>query len=200
MPSTTDPLFTRFSPRGGSDSNDSAAFSPGTSPPLILAFLAIGLFALSMVVMCGWRRIRYARVVLRGEAMPETEWTTEERNKALGPRPVLWDLQTIDEKGWYLHGRSPKNFDQTEEYETWYTIMPVSVVMTSQPGLNCGETVAPPPNRHRYWWSRRSGPACTNEKDDSRTNDNDNVERQLQITDIGRVSRPAVPAPPPTLF
>ncbi|KAG5642360.1 hypothetical protein DXG03_002957 [Asterophora parasitica] len=33
-------------------------FSPGASPPLILAFLTIGLFALSIMVVLGWRRVR----------------------------------------------------------------------------------------------------------------------------------------------
>ncbi|TFK73343.1 hypothetical protein BDN72DRAFT_854794 [Pluteus cervinus] len=47
----------------GSNSNGNGAnfFSPTTSPPLILAFLAIGLFSVAMIAMFGWRRIQYGR-------------------------------------------------------------------------------------------------------------------------------------------
>ncbi|KAG6828768.1 hypothetical protein H0H87_000871 [Tephrocybe sp. NHM501043] len=190
MPSTTDPPFlAHFSPRGSQDSNGNpTGFSAGASPPLILAFLAIGLFGLSMVGMFGWRRIQFARLALRNGSQ-ESEWAHDERfvrkNKAFGPRPVLWDLRTIDEKVQYDDEReTTKHLDQMEEHKTWDTIMPVAVIVTSHSRPENEETVASlPDTRHLYWWPRRTATAPTDDKEKGSPCDdiNDNDGKRLQV-------------------
>ncbi|KAG6898892.1 hypothetical protein C0993_003123 [Termitomyces sp. T159_Od127] len=162
MPDTTSSrVFSRQSPpnnpvKGG--------FAPSASPPLILAFLAIGLFALSMIGVFGWRRVQSARLRgLRGE-MHRHEWTAEERSSArtpmLGPRPKLYDLWTIGAK--YVD-KSNEQFandsDATAEHETWDTIMPVSAVVTqSCPTKNDGtlsQASESAPAAPFYRWTRR---------------------------------------------
>ncbi|KAG6915019.1 hypothetical protein DXG01_013901 [Tephrocybe rancida] len=209
MSSSTDaPHPSQTSPRGGPQPNDSpAGFSPGASPPLILAFLAIGLFALSMVGVFGWRRIQVARLELRGGTH---EWNPDERLtgtvNGLGPRPLLWDLWTSDEKGQYngeKEGRAlPKNFYRMEEHETWDSIMPVAVTVT--PPYPSGDdevaSPAPTPDAMRFYrWSRYSDPTAattatanhtsittgtdTKEKGTARTSgdSSSNDKRRLQV-------------------
>lgn len=68
-------------------------FSPGASPPLILAFLAIGLFTISMVAVFGWRRVRLGRgAALHPFRNDETEFG--EWRRGFGEKPKLWDLWT----------------------------------------------------------------------------------------------------------
>lgn len=53
-----------------------------SSPPLILAFLAIALFVGNVVILLTWKRIR----------MHNQEISQREREKGPGKRPKLWDL------------------------------------------------------------------------------------------------------------
>jgi hypothetical protein len=46
-------------PSNGNSNNENV--SPVGSPPLILAFLAIGIFSAAMVAVFGWRRVQFAR-------------------------------------------------------------------------------------------------------------------------------------------
>ncbi|KAJ6459711.1 hypothetical protein C8R47DRAFT_131457 [Mycena vitilis] len=64
-----------------SDPSDSG-FSLSASPPLILAFLAVGMFAISMVVFFGWRRMTAGR----------RAWTTPSVVVLVGDIPKLWDV------------------------------------------------------------------------------------------------------------
>ncbi|KAJ7640714.1 hypothetical protein DFH06DRAFT_620405 [Mycena polygramma] len=70
-----------------SDSSDSG-FSLSASPPLILAFLAVGMFAISMVVFFGWRRMTAGRRV----------WTTPSVVVSVGEIPKLWDVWSPGER------------------------------------------------------------------------------------------------------
>ncbi|KAG6852537.1 hypothetical protein C0991_011082 [Blastosporella zonata] len=193
MPSTTDPPYsTRFSPRGDPDANASSTggFAPGASPPLIFAFVAIGFFFFSMG-MFRWRRIRFARFRIRGmNGTGEHQWEPEQshtRYKSFGRRPVLWDLQTIDEKGYHDGGGSLKNFDQQEDHETWDAIMPVSVVVVSPPPPpNGGETVVQSPDARYSYWSpiATTTASCSKGKDHAFASANSsaiNDEKRLQV-------------------
>ncbi|KAK0494718.1 hypothetical protein EDD18DRAFT_353249 [Armillaria luteobubalina] len=88
----------------GNGNNNAGFFSPGSSPPLILAFLAIGLFAAAMIAVFGWRRIQFGST-----AGPRAG--VDERLRHLGERPKLWDL-------WTGKGQSTS--------DTWEGIMPIS--------------------------------------------------------------------------
>ncbi len=57
-------------------------FSAASSPPLVLAFLSIGLFGAGMIGVFGWRRLQVGMVGGRGTNVgpPSKE------------RPKLWDL------------------------------------------------------------------------------------------------------------
>jgi hypothetical protein len=61
----------------------SEALNPGTSPPLILAFLAVGAFFATMLTLFGWRRVR-ARS-FEGTATP---------GFSLESKPILYDYWT----------------------------------------------------------------------------------------------------------
>jgi len=89
--------------------NPPPAFSLGASPPLILAFLAIGLFSLSMVVLVAWKRVRMSR----GWRPPEPGVISPK--SPLGERPKLWDF-------W-----SDKTVGHREMEENWDSILPLAV-------------------------------------------------------------------------
>lgn len=118
---TSSRIFSRQIPDSGP-----GGIPPSASPPLILAFLAIGLFALSMLGIFGWRRIQFVR--LRGE-MHRRDWTADERSSTrtgLGPRPKLYDLWTIDTKDLDKNNNrstTDSNPHMTAGHETWDAIM-----------------------------------------------------------------------------
>jgi len=68
------------------ESDNSSGFSLKGSPPLILAFLAVGMFAIAMIVFFGWRRRdRWAN--------PPTAPTP-----GVGAPPKLWDVWSPHER------------------------------------------------------------------------------------------------------
>ncbi|KAJ7847754.1 hypothetical protein B0H14DRAFT_3675154 [Mycena olivaceomarginata] len=69
-----------------SDSSDSG-FSLSSSPPLIIAFLAVGVFAISMVTFFGWRRMTAGRV-----------WIVPAPTVSIGETPKLWDIWSPRER------------------------------------------------------------------------------------------------------
>lgn len=125
----------------GNSSQNEHLFSPGASPPLILAFLAIGLFAVSMIGVFSWRRVQYARGVGRADLV----WLSAGGVRGFGGagaagrdasetkvRPKLWDLWTRSrdsEDDWRRKKREGKRrseFENQEEKEqemTWTDIM-----------------------------------------------------------------------------
>jgi len=76
-----------------STDNDSGALTPGGSPPLIVAFLAIGLFMAAMVAVFGWRRMTYGRGMIAHQ--PRGGGAGPLRSlEYLGEKPELWDFWT----------------------------------------------------------------------------------------------------------
>ncbi|KAJ7315015.1 hypothetical protein DFH08DRAFT_425317 [Mycena albidolilacea] len=69
-----------------SGSSDSG-FSLSSSPPLIIAFLAVGVFAISMVTFFGWRRMTAGRV-----------WAVPAPTVSIGETPKLWDIWSPRER------------------------------------------------------------------------------------------------------
>ncbi|KAK7044481.1 hypothetical protein R3P38DRAFT_2879003, partial [Favolaschia claudopus] len=70
------------SPTPSPNPTDAGGFTLTASPPLILAFLAVGMFAISMIVFFGWRRIAAAR----------TPWVPPSEAVSIGERPKIWDV------------------------------------------------------------------------------------------------------------
>jgi hypothetical protein len=76
-----------------SSSSNNGFLSPKASPPLILAFLAIGFFSIAMIVTFSWRRLRDGPGMMglpRGGGV-------EVRDVDIGQRPLLWDLWTEEQ-------------------------------------------------------------------------------------------------------
>jgi hypothetical protein len=98
---TASPSPTSTSSYGKSDDN---FFSPGGSPPLILTFLAIGLFTAAMIAVLGWRRASSDRVLAMQDA--RMAGGSGRRREDSIEKPMLWDLWTErtpglrDEVGW----------------------------------------------------------------------------------------------------
>jgi hypothetical protein len=75
-------------PNGCSGDSISDLFSWSGSPPLIVAFLTIGLFVLAVIGVCGWRCISPSHGVVR---QPDTT-NRRPTSISLGKRPILWDV------------------------------------------------------------------------------------------------------------
>ncbi|KAG7448760.1 uncharacterized protein BT62DRAFT_1074300 [Guyanagaster necrorhizus] len=109
MSSTSTSLAPSSTDNDNNDSNPSF-FTPGSSPPLILAFLAIGLFAAAMIAVFGWRRIQFSST-----ADPRAD--VDERLRHLGQRPKLWDLWT-------------RKRETSSDAQAWEAIMPISAAIS----------------------------------------------------------------------
>lgn len=75
-------------PDGGGDST-SDLFSPSGSPPLIVAFFAVGSFIVVMIGLFGWRRLSRSRGL---DIQPVTRLDRRDKTVSLGERPMLWDV------------------------------------------------------------------------------------------------------------
>ncbi|KAJ7485697.1 hypothetical protein FB451DRAFT_63318 [Mycena latifolia] len=104
--SSPTPSSTDSAPDPSSTSSDmDPTFSLSASPPLILAFLAVGIFAISMMIFFGWRRF----------AMGRTRWVDPtEVVLAAGDPPKLWDVWCPREKA----GAA-----------AWHTVQPLSATV-----------------------------------------------------------------------
>lgn len=92
-------------------SRENGLFGANGSPPLILAFLAIGLFGIAMVVVFGFRRIhtgRWDSIRTLGAAGMGTP--------LLGEKPKLWDL-------WTKGPTMPQSGPQPWEHVTPFSVM-----------------------------------------------------------------------------
>lgn len=72
------------------DPNDTISdlFSSAGSPPLIVAFLAIGLFVVAMVCVFAWRRYSRSRGLGDQPIIP----IRRRKSFTLGEKPMLWDV------------------------------------------------------------------------------------------------------------
>ncbi|KAF8438132.1 hypothetical protein L210DRAFT_934118 [Boletus edulis BED1] len=91
-------------------------FSAKGSPPLIVAFLAIGVFVILMFCTFAWRRMSESR---RARDQPTT--TTQGPKSAVpGQRPILWDAWT-----------APRVWEKSRvESRAWEHLTPVAAVLT----------------------------------------------------------------------
>ncbi|KAK7462810.1 hypothetical protein VKT23_007390 [Stygiomarasmius scandens] len=85
----------------GNGVDNNSFFTPGSSPPLILAFLAIGLFSAAMVAVFGWRRVHFGRATTPflmmdplGRQVGGATLNGRRRPVDYGEPPKLWDLWT----------------------------------------------------------------------------------------------------------
>ncbi|RDB28001.1 hypothetical protein Hypma_002195 [Hypsizygus marmoreus] len=154
-------------------------FSPGASPPLILAFLAIGLFAVSMIAIFAWRRIQYARGVGVQEpwAFEGDRWSVD-----LSDTPKLWDMWT------------DRTMRQTQRHNadndaSWENITPVAVMAISEKDyVAASDAEAVPritsfPMQYRRWTPRPRPTALrpTEKADDTQPLPDSNDARRLQV-------------------
>ncbi|KAJ3997201.1 hypothetical protein F5050DRAFT_1753982, partial [Lentinula boryana] len=92
--SSTSTASSSSSTDSSNDNPDTGSFfTPTSSPPLILAFLAIGLLVTAVIAALGWRRAYFARFRSdAGRQMRRGE--TQKDSMDIGSRPMLWDLWT----------------------------------------------------------------------------------------------------------
>ncbi|KAH7923088.1 hypothetical protein BV22DRAFT_1106280 [Leucogyrophana mollusca] len=92
--STTSDLATNPTSSPSSNVNDPNGvdiFTSNGSPPLIVAFLAIGLFMVAMAAVFGWRRVNGNRGLLVHQVRAARPG---KKPVVLGEKPVLWDMWT----------------------------------------------------------------------------------------------------------
>jgi len=115
-----------------SDGGDSSSpQSPVGSPPLILAFLAIGVFSVAMIAVFGWRRIQSQ---FGGEisfwGYPEQRRSTRGIDSArladpkFGEKPILWEVQVEHDK-------------EGEEHRSWDNILVCIQALPNFPTIIC---------------------------------------------------------------
>ncbi|KAJ3554042.1 hypothetical protein NP233_g12504 [Leucocoprinus birnbaumii] len=132
VPSSLSSAFSQptSSPNGSSNNSNQ---SPVGSPPLILAFLAIGIFSAAMIAVFGWRRVQFGRDPhlwglvdgagshgRRGGGMELAETDGQAGGTRFGERPVLWEA-------WTDHANKVERGD----YGCWDSTMPLAVLSTS---------------------------------------------------------------------
>ncbi|KAJ6525858.1 hypothetical protein B0H10DRAFT_2156901 [Mycena sp. CBHHK59/15] len=108
---TSTPSSTSASaPEPTTTTDSGGSFSLSASPPLILAFLAVGMFGVAMIGIFGWRRLTGGRTVL---------WTPPEDvaqpRPGFGETPKLWDV-------W-----SPPGLLREADAPEWRNILPLAV-------------------------------------------------------------------------
>lgn len=117
--STVSPTGTSTIFAASTDGGSSGALTPGGSPPLIVAFLAIGLLMAAMIAVFGWRRMTYGRGIGvhlgRGGGVGPLKSLEE-----FGEKPILWDLWTQRPVGHH------------DDELKWDGIMPLSASIKKQ--------------------------------------------------------------------
>jgi len=103
----------------------SSQISPTSSTPLVLAFLAVGLAAASVITALGWRRAHLARfrrldpvTGTNGGRTPYIRFDLE--------KPKLWDLWTEESPVVRVAEESAVRYEQET---AWENIMPVAVII-----------------------------------------------------------------------
>jgi len=93
--------------------SDDQGLSISGSPPLIVAFLAVGLFLAAMLTIFGWRRVVFGRGFVLQPIIGDRFHAPGMAEYYYGEKPELWDLWT----------RSPVG---SNEQLKWERIMPLS--------------------------------------------------------------------------
>jgi hypothetical protein len=88
VPTTTDAHATPTSTSNADDGNNGGLGVTG-SPPLIVAFLAVGLFMAAMLTIFGWRRMVFGRGFVIQPIERDRFFAMSEY---FGEEPELWDL------------------------------------------------------------------------------------------------------------
>ncbi|KAG1776835.1 hypothetical protein EV702DRAFT_1045859 [Suillus placidus] len=99
MASMSSQASTTPQPSSTSNSNNnsqmmSIVFSTKGSPTLVVAFLAIGLFTMTMAVLFGWRKMNRGRLLVQ----PARPARPGKKPIVLGEKPTLWDVWTRREE------------------------------------------------------------------------------------------------------
>jgi hypothetical protein len=93
-PSTTSTVHVVATASSTPSSNDNnQGLSVTGSPPLIVAFLAVGLFLAAMLTIFGWRRVAFGRGFAT-HPIGRGGFHAEMKTESFGRRPELWDLWT----------------------------------------------------------------------------------------------------------
>lgn len=104
----------------GSIGGESPFFKMGTSPPLIIGFIAIGTFALGVIALCAWRRITGRDLALGGRDGGGNGvgggWG-EGSKVVLGKKPELFEVwwDEGDEKGYGYRGGGERPVSEVSE-------------------------------------------------------------------------------------
>lgn len=114
---STSPSSTATSSNGD---DDVGFFNSTSSPPLILAFLSIGLVAAAIIAAMGWRRT-YLRHGSRGMI---TRRPARSAPVEVAESPKLWDL-------WTDAGKSGMSEDGFVDYHRWRKEIAWEYVMVS---------------------------------------------------------------------
>lgn len=94
-PTTTSAAATSTSSNNDGHGDISKSLDVHGSPPLIIAFLAIGLFTAALIAIFGWRRVVVTRQqVARANAAGAGMGGTPKKGVEFGAKPELWDLWT----------------------------------------------------------------------------------------------------------
>ncbi|KII87778.1 hypothetical protein PLICRDRAFT_54823 [Plicaturopsis crispa FD-325 SS-3] len=126
-PSTVTPTASATASADSSSGDDDGLITPPQgSPPLILAFLAVGIFGAAMIGVLGWRRFRFGR----GPPLAQ-QADIQTRSTGLGAKPELWDV-------WI----EPS---QSAEYK-WADLVPISVQKLSHGPPTCPSPPNPLPS------------------------------------------------------
>ncbi|KAF9231319.1 hypothetical protein BU15DRAFT_82569 [Melanogaster broomeanus] len=153
--------------------SSSGFFSLEGSPPLIVALLGLGLFAVAMVGAFGWRRMSPTRrLVIR----PIRAQQRRRASIAPGSNPKLWEI-------WARRaGRSSGSGAIEETRYRWENIMPLAAVLTSpvQPPL----PLVSPPQRVKS-------------ADPSSHSSAGTLKKNLMESSVRTFCSPVLPPPPP---
>jgi len=125
---SADPSSTPTSSSAPDNNQPKNPFSPAGSPPLILAFLSIGLFAAAMIVVFGWRRIQFGRSSWTVGGTPGNGEGAMAR--ILLNRPKLWDLWNKEDVSWsQVAGNEKGGHDPKLQ---WANIMPLTATTVTK--------------------------------------------------------------------
>ncbi|KAF9489227.1 hypothetical protein BDN71DRAFT_337740 [Pleurotus eryngii] len=130
LPTPTHPSF-------ANDDQRPEMFSPRGSPQLLIAFLAIGLFSVAMLLVCGWQRVRGASRWILPTPATTRAGRGNFKGERLGEKPQLWDVRIAypdphtrpadNEDDGGLHGNQSES--EVQKGMRWKDITPLSATI-----------------------------------------------------------------------